>query len=115
MDRRLRRTAVLVTRVIVIVLAIVVVTSLATGWLYLVRAGVAGWPGPQVADALPLDELPAHDHVPLIVYAGAFAIVGLMLGLVARAVRLDRLTAGLSLAAGTGIWLLFADAVSLFV
>ena len=115
MDRRLRRTAVLVARVIVIVLAIVLVTAMATGWLYLLRADVAGWPGPRVADALPLDELPGHDRVPLVVYVMAFAIAGLMLGLVARAARLDRLTAGLTLAAGTGVWLLVVDAFCLFV
>src|SRR5271165_757969 len=113
MGRRLRRTAVLGTQVIVIALAIVLVTSMATGWLYLLRAGVAGWPGPQVADALPLDELPGHDRVPLVVYAGAFVMAGLILGFIARAMRLDRLTAGLCLAAGTGVWLLFVDAFSL--
>ena len=115
MDRRLRGTAVLVIRAIVVVLAIVLVTSMATGWLYLLRVGVAGWHGPRVADALPLDELPGHDSVPLAVYVAAFATAGLMLGVVARALRLDRLTAGLALAAGTGAWLLLVDAFCLVV
>jgi lysyl-tRNA synthetase, class II len=115
MDRYLRGTAALVVRVVVIVLATALVTSMATGWLYWVRAGVAHWPGPAVTDALPLDELPGHDRVPGIVYAAAFAVAGLMLGLVARAARLDRLTAGLSLAAATGIWLLLVDAFCILV
>ena len=38
-----------------------------------------------------------------------------MLGLVARAAGLDRLTAAGALAAGTGIWLLAVDAFSLLV
>lgn len=115
MDRHLRGTVVLVIRAFVVVLAIVLVTSMATGWLYWLRAGVAAWPRPWVADALPLDELPGHDSVPLVVYLGVFGIAALMLGLVARVVRLDRLTAGLSLAAGTGAWLLAVDAFCLFV
>jgi lysyl-tRNA synthetase class 2 len=115
MPRQLRGTAVLAIRVIALILAIIVVTSLATGWLYWLRAGVAGWPGPRVADALPLDELPGRDGVPLAVYLTVFAVAGLVLGLAARALRLDRLTAGLSLAAGTGLWLLAVDTLCLFV
>jgi len=38
-----------------------------------------------------------------------FMIAGVMLGVMARAVQLDRLTAGLTLAAGTGVWLLVVD------
>lgn len=115
MDRYLRGSVVITARVTAMALAIVLVTSAATGWLYWVRADVARWPGPQVADALPLDELPGHDSVPLVVCVAAFAVAGLMLGLVARAARLDRLTAALALAAGTGLWLLAVDTVSLFV
>ena len=91
------------------------VTTMATGWLYLLRPHVAAWPGPRVADALPLDELPGTDGVPLAAYLAAFAVAAVMLGLVARAARLSRLTAALSLAAGTGAWLLTVDAFSLFV
>lgn len=115
MDRGLRRAVVIVARVIVVIVAVVLVTSMATGWLYWARAGAAGWPGPRVSDALPLDELPAHDSVPLVVFMAAFAAAGVLLGLVARAVRLDRLTAGLSLATATGAWLLVVDAISLYV
>jgi lysyl-tRNA synthetase, class II len=102
-------------RALVTAMAIVVSTSLATGWLYLLRGSVAHWPGPRVADALPLGELPGHDGIPLIVYVAAFTVAGLALGFVARAVRLDRLTAGLALAVGAGAWLLIVDTFSLFV
>ena len=115
MGSYLRGTAVIAARATAVVLAIVLAPLAAAGWLYWVRARVVGWPGPRVADALPLDELPGHDSVPLIVCVAAFAASGLMLGLAARAVRLDRLTAAWALAAGTGIWLLAIDAVSLFV
>src|ERR1039458_2395925 len=112
MDKYLRGTATVVARVVVMVLAIVLVTSMATGWLYWVRAGVAHWPGPRGADALPLDELPAYDGVPFVVCLTAFALAGLMLGLVARVARLDRLTAGFGLAAGTWGWRLLGVMVS---
>ena len=95
--------------------AVLLVTTMATGWLYLLRPHIAAWPGPRVADALPLDELPGTDGVPLAGYLAAFALAAVMLGLVARAARLNRLTAALSLAAGTGAWLLTVDAFSLFV
>ncbi len=113
MDRRgplagaLRATA--------LALAIIVATSIATGWLYWIRAPVAHWPGPMVHDALALDELPGHDTVPLVVYVAAFGLAGLALGLTARALQLDRLAAGLGLAAGTGVWLFLIDAVSLMI
>jgi lysyl-tRNA synthetase class 2 len=115
MDKHLRPAALKVIRAFVVALAIVLLTSVATGWLYLLRGSASHWPGPRVADALPLDELPGHAGVPLILYVAAFAAVGVMLGYVARAMRLGRLTAGLALAAGTGVWLLGADACCLFV
>jgi hypothetical protein len=115
MGRYLRGIAVGATRTVTVVLAVVVVTTAATGWLYWVRAGVARWPGPRIADALPLDELPGTDGVPLIVYVGAFTVAGLILGLVARALRLDRLAAAWVLAAATGTWLLVIDAFCIFV
>ena len=115
MGRYLRGTAIIAARGTAVVLAIVLAPLATAGWLYWVRASAASWPGPRIADALPLDELPGHDSVPLVVCVVAFAVSGLMLGLVARAVRLERLTAAWALAAGTGIWLLVIDAVSLFV
>ena len=76
MGKYLPGTAVLIIRAIAMAVAIALVTSLATGWLYLLRGGVAHWPGPRVADALPLDELPGHDRVPLILYVAAFSLAG---------------------------------------
>ena len=102
-------------RAAVLALAIILVTSVATGWLYFLRASVAHWPGPEVHDALPLDELPGHDSVPLVVYIVVFGVAGAALGLVARAMRLDRLAAGLALAAGAGVWLLVVDAVCVLI
>ena len=102
-------------RAVGLLVAIVVVTSVATGWLYWIRAGVARWGGPRVRDALPLDELPFHGAVPLVVFLVAFAAAGLALGLAARAVRLERLLAALVLAAGVGAWMYAAGAFSVFV
>ena len=112
-----RPPAALITmaRAAAVTLAIVVVTAVTTGWLYWLRAGVASWPGPRVRDVLPLDELPGHDSVPLIVFVLAFALAGLILGLVARVAGLDRLAAGLGLAIGVGTWLVVADASCLFL
>jgi lysyl-tRNA synthetase, class II len=112
---RLRAAAITLVRAVLVTLAVVAVTAVATGWLYWLRGVVANWPGPRVPDALALDELPGHDSVPLVVYVLVFALVGLVLGLVARAARLDRLAAGLGLALGVGAWLVVADAASLFL
>ena len=102
-------------RAAALLLAIAGTTVIAAGWLYWARAGAAGWPGPQVPDALPLDELAGHDQTPLVIFGLAYAGAGAALGLLARALRLDRLTAGLTLAAGTAAWLFSVDAVSLLV
>jgi lysyl-tRNA synthetase, class II len=104
-----------VARVVALALAIVLMACAVTGWLYWIRAGVAHWPGPVLRDALPLDELPHHDDVPLVVYVAAFGIAGAPLGLLARRLGFDRLSAGLILATGTGMWLFLVDAFCLFV
>lgn len=115
MGERLRWPAAAVLRTAGLMLAIMTLTTVATGWLYWLRAVVAGWPGPGVPDALPLDELPGHASVPLLAYLAAFGAAAVTLGLGARALRLDRLTAGLVLAAGTGMWLIIIDAFCLLV
>jgi lysyl-tRNA synthetase, class II len=114
MASRMRPVLAAAGRAAAVALSVVLVTAMATGWLYWVRVRVEHWPGPQVRDTLPLDELPGHDSVPLIVFVAAFGVAGLILGLVARAARLDRLAAGLGLAAGVGAWLLIADTAALF-
>ncbi len=102
-------------RVPVLAASIIVITTLTTGWLYWVRAAVAQWPGPMVRQVLPLDALAGHDRIPLIVCVLGFGFAGVLLGLIARALGLGRLTAGLSLAIGVGCWLFLVDAVCVFI
>jgi lysyl-tRNA synthetase class 2 len=92
-------------------LAVVVATS---GWLYLVVPRVHA-PGPVVADALPLDELSRHAGAPLLTFVATWAAAAVLLGLVARWARADRLTASLLLALGVGIWSYLQTAVSVVV
>src|SRR2546428_7327425 len=73
------------------------VIAAATGWLYLIQPHSA-LPGPPVTDALPLDELSRRSAVPLLVFLAVWITAALLLGLIARAARADRLTAGLLLA-----------------
>ncbi len=115
MASRVRSALAATGRAAAVTLAVLLVPAIATGWLYWLRARVAHWPGPQVRDALPLDELAGHDSVPLIVFVLVFGVAGVILGLVARAARLDRLAAGLGLAVGVGAWLYAADAICLFL
>jgi lysyl-tRNA synthetase class 2 len=93
-------------------LGFVVVVS-AQGWLYELRGSTLI--GPQVHDALPLDELPRHDSVSLLLFVGVWACAGILVGLVARKARVDRLTAALLAALATGLWLFLATWVSLVV
>ena len=80
-----------------------VVINCAYGWLYLI--GPSRWiPGPRIGDAVPLDELPGHAARPLLAFVGVWAVAALILGLLARLVRLERLTAALLLAFGVGFW-----------
>ena len=92
-------------------LAIIVATS---GWLYLIQPH-SKLPGPAVADALPLDELSRRSAVPLLVFVAVWGTAALLLGLVAYAARVERLTAGLVLALGVGGWGYLATGASLLV
>jgi lysyl-tRNA synthetase, class II len=83
-----------------------------TGWLYFLRPAV---PGPRITDGLPLDELSKHDGVPLLLLLGVWTAAGLLLGLIARSLRAERLTSALLLALGVGLWCYLADGVSLLV
>lgn len=79
------------------------VVNAAYGCLYLL--GPLAWlPGPRVADALPLDELSAHAAMPLPEFVGVWAVAALVLGLLARLVRLERLSAALFMALAVGFW-----------
>jgi lysyl-tRNA synthetase class 2 len=102
-------------RLAVFVLAIPVAVTAATGWLYWLRGPVARWPGPRVNDALPLDELPGHAAVPLLVFILVVGAATALVGLLARALRIDRISAVLALATGVAATLFPVDAFSLFV
>lgn len=84
-----------------------------TGLLYATR-GVS-LPGPVMRDALPLDELPRHDGVPLLLFAAVWAVVGLLLAGLARALRAERLTGAALLALGVWGWTYASVGVSLLV
>lgn len=87
----------------------------ASGILYLLRPHITGWPGPIVREALPLDQLAAHDAVPLLAFCVVWLGAGLALGGLALAARIERLTAGLLAALLTGTFLYAASGVSIFV
>jgi lysyl-tRNA synthetase, class II len=91
-------------------LGFVVVVS-AQGWLYELRG--ATLIGPRLHDALPLDELPRHDSVSLVLFVGVWACAGILVGLLARRAPVDRLTAALLAALTTGLWLFLTTWVSL--
>ena len=85
----------------------------ATGWLYLVRG--MRLPGPLVGEALPLDELARRAAVPLLLYAAVWGAASLLLGLIARVAGAERLTAGVLLALGVGLWTYLVTGVSLLI
>ena len=96
------------------ILAGLVVTATASGWLYVVQPSQA-LPGPAVADALPLDELSRRSAVPLLIFVAVWAAAAVILGAIARAARVERLTAALLLAAGVGAWSYSTAGVSLLI
>jgi len=90
------------------------VIAATTGWLYLIQPHSA-LPGPPVTDALPLDELSRRSAVPLLVFLAVWITAALLLGLIARAARAERLTAGLMLALGVGGWTYVTTGLSLLI
>ena len=84
----------------------------ASGWLYLLGPGGAG---PQVADALPLDELPHHAAVSLPAFVAVWAGAALALGLLTRRARIDRLTAAAVLALSVSAYSFLTTGVSLLI
>jgi lysyl-tRNA synthetase, class II len=95
-------------------LASFAVVVAATGWLYVVQPHSA-LPGPPVADSLPLDELSRRSAVPLLVFLGVWGSAAVLLALIARLGRAERLTAGLLLALGVGGWAYLQTGVSLLI
>jgi lysyl-tRNA synthetase, class II len=85
----------------------------ATGLLYALR-GVSP-PGPVVRDALPLDELPRHDGVPLALFLGVWTPVALLIAGLARALRAERLTGAVLVALGVWGWTYASVGASLLV
>src|SRR2546430_4062998 len=96
-------------------LAILLAPVLATGLLYLLRGPTGHFPGPRVPDALPLDALAAHGHVPLLVFAAVWIVTALLLGAGARALGLGRIAGALVLTMGIGVWLFVLNSFSIFV
>lgn len=92
-------------------LGLVVASS---GWLYLIQPHVT-LPGPRIADALPLDELSGRAAVPLAAFVAVWSTVALLLGLLARFARAERLTAGLLLALAVGGWCYLYTGTALLV
>src|SRR5256885_2921945 len=86
----------------------------ASGWLYVVQPHSA-LPGPAVADALPLDELSRRSAVPLLVFLAVWGAAAALLGFVVHAARADRLTAGVMLALGVGLWGYLQTGASLLI
>ena len=85
----------------------------AAGWLYVTRP--LGLPGSAVRDALALDELSKHGSVPVTLYLLVWGAAAILLALLARWARAERLTAGLLLALAAGGWLYALNGVSILV
>lgn len=86
----------------------------ASGVLYLVRP-FSDVGGPMVANALPLDELSHHSSMPLLVFVPVWAAFALTLGLLARLLRIERLTAALGLALAVTSFCFVATGVSILI
>jgi lysyl-tRNA synthetase class 2 len=89
-----------------------VVAATASGWLYLVRPPL---PGPRIGEALPLDELSRHAASPLLWYVAVWGAAGILLGMVARWARSDRLAAALVLGVTVGVFSYVQSGVSIAV
>lgn len=109
--RRLLRVAELAS----VGLGAVLLPAAAVGWLYLLRGSGETLPGPQVTDALPLDELPRHAAVHAGLFVAVWLLAALAVGLLVRAARVERLLSALSVALVTGAFLFAATGVSIFV
>jgi lysyl-tRNA synthetase class 2 len=86
----------------------------AAGWLYLLRPSASGL-RPAVPEALPLDELAHKAGVSVVAFFAVWSSAALLLGLLARAGRLDRLTSAVVLLVAVGAFEFLAAGVSLAV
>jgi lysyl-tRNA synthetase class 2 len=89
-----------------------VVAAAASGWLYAVRLDL---PGPRVGEALPLDELAKHASASLLWFVAVWSVAALLIGMVARWARIERLTAALVFALFVGSWTYLQTGVSIAV
>jgi lysyl-tRNA synthetase, class II len=110
----MRRGALAVGRAAVAVPLMLAVVASATGWLYVIGTRAA-LPGRRIGDGLPLDELSKRASVPLLAFLGVWAVAAVLLGLLARFARVERLSAALLLALGVGAWGYLATGVSILV
>ncbi len=110
----MRRRARAVGRVAIVAPLMLAVAASATGWLYTIGPHAA-LPGPRIGDGLPLDELSKRASVPLLAFVGVWALAALLLGLLARFARAERMTAALLLALGVGAWSYLATGVSILI
>jgi lysyl-tRNA synthetase, class II len=101
-------------RMVTASLASFAVVAAASGWLYVIQPH-SSLPGPAIADALPLDELSRRSAVPLLVFLAVWVAAALLLGLIARASRAERLTGGLMLGLGLGGWAYLQTGMSLLI
>lgn len=95
-------------------LLVLLASFAATGWLYLLR-GLGSMPGPQMTEALPLDELPGHAAIGLLPFVVVWGTAGVLLGLAARVLRVRRLHAVVFFTLGTALLLMAATWFSIFV
>ena len=98
-----------------VVLVALLLPAAAVGWLYLLRGIGGSPPGPQIRDALPLDELSGHAAVGAWLFVAVWLLAALAAGLLARAARVERLLSALLFALAGGGFLFAATGVSIFV
>ena len=96
-------------------LLIPLVTSAATGCLYLLHVHVLhGW-GPRADNILLLDQIAHQASAPIVFYVASYLLAGVLLGMACHAAGMNRVSAGLVLMAGVSAWMYLVDAFSLFV
>src|SRR5271167_655864 len=88
------------SRILLVTLAVIASCVALFGWYFLLRRYVTSIGGPSLQNVLPLDELPKHDSMPLLIYLPITILTAFGLAAVARIVGMNRLIAALTLASG---------------
>jgi lysyl-tRNA synthetase class 2 len=91
---------------------VLLVSTAATGWMYLYHPSL---PGPRVGEGLPLDELSRHAAVAIGWYVAVWTVAAVLIGLYARWAKIERLTAALALGLVVGTWSYFQLGVSIAI